>query len=397
VPNGNATPARRAIRAIRATPATTMNEITRTTTAADGPAAVSAAASAAAARTSASLRDRIVAPGYWLVVGLTIGLAAAGQFTEDWFDSPPLQLLNPETSVARWAIIAVVAYEVLILRIIEPRVQRAVAALRPVVRIEPEAYDAYENRMGHAQVRVELGLLAIAVVIVALLFPIGGNDLPTTRDPVTGALEHLPAGLPGLIVLAGYVALGWAGLSLVYNVVRLGRTLGHMTREPLDINPFDTSNLLPFGRIALLVSLAPAGVLAILLAGLGQPNSFLSWSVVMLVTGASVLALLLPLRGVHHQMYIAKARVLRQLNLELTDVYRRLQTAQEVSPEDVAKLGNRTGTLIPLRNVVNGMTTWPFQDTVALGRAVLIASAPLVYTALNELINIFFIIPLNKP
>src|SRR5262245_42247756 len=108
-----------------------MNEITGTT-AADGPIAVSAAASAAAARTGASLRDRILAPGYWFVVGLTIGLAAAGQFTEDWFDSPPLQLLNPETSVARWAIIAVVAYEVLILRIIEPRVQRAVAALRPV-------------------------------------------------------------------------------------------------------------------------------------------------------------------------------------------------------------------------------------------------------------------------
>ncbi|MEJ7749350.1 MAG: hypothetical protein WKF56_08595 [Candidatus Limnocylindrales bacterium] len=42
------------------------------------------------------------------------------------------------------------------------------------------------------------------------------------------------------------------------------------------------------------------------------------------------------------------------------------------------------------------MTTWPFADTVAFGRAVLIASAPLIYTVLSELIKAFWIEPLSR-
>ena len=52
-------------------------------------------------------------------------------------------------------------------------------------------------------------------------------------------------------------------------------------------------------------------------------------------------------------------------------------------------------TLVPLRKTVGEMTTWPFADTVAFGRAVLIASAPLIYTVLNELIKKFWIEPLS--
>ena len=42
------------------------------------------------------------------------------------------------------------------------------------------------------------------------------------------------------------------------------------------------------------------------------------------------------------------------------------------------------------------MTTWPFRDTIAFGRAVLIALAPLIYTVVNELIKVFLIGPLNR-
>lgn len=45
---------------------------------------------------------------------------------------------------------------------------------------------------------------------------------------------------------------------------------------------------------------------------------------------------------------------------------------------------------------VQEMTTWPFADTVAFGRAVLIASAPLIYTVLSELIKAFWIEPLSR-
>ena len=59
-----------------------------------------------------------------------------------------------------------------------------------------------------------------------------------------------------------------------------------------------------------------------------------------------------------------------------------------------ARLNNRVGTLIALRKTVGEMTTWPFRDTLAFGRAVLIASAPLIYTIISELIKAFWIKPL---
>ena len=50
-----------------------------------------------------------------------------------------------------------------------------------------------------------------------------------------------------------------------------------------------------------------------------------------------------------------------------------------------------------MRKAVQEMTTWPFRDTVAFGRAVLIAAAPLIYTTLSELIRVFWIRPLSGP
>jgi hypothetical protein len=60
-------------------------------------------------------------------------------------------------------------------------------------------------------------------------------------------------------------------------------------------------------------------------------------------------------------------------------------------------LNERTNTLLPLRKAVAETTTWPFADTVAFGRAILIASAPLIYTVLSELIKVFWINPLSRP
>jgi hypothetical protein len=63
----------------------------------------------------------------------------------------------------------------------------------------------------------------------------------------------------------------------------------------------------------------------------------------------------------------------------------------------IAALNARTNTLVPLRKTVHEMTTWPFRDTVAFGRAVLIASAPLIYTVRRVLITVFWINPLSRP
>ena len=186
------------------------------------------------------------------------------------------------------------------------------------------------------------------------------------------------------------------GLRLIYVAARFGRLLGRLSREPLEINVFETTPLLPFGNIALAVAFAPAGIIAILLIGLGAPSGFVGWIVLVLASLASLLALLLPLRGIHGQMSRAKDEALAAVNSRISDLYDGVTQSPAPDPAEMTRYRDIAGALIPLRKAVEEMTTWPFRDTVAFGRAVLIAMAPLIYTTLSELIKVFFIQPLSR-
>ena len=242
--------------------------------------------------------------------------------------------------------------------------------------------------------RADASVLLASAVIVVLLFRVLGLEL-LSDDPVTKVGMHLPSDpVLGALVLAGYTVLGWAGLRLLIITVRLGRLLGRLSREPLEINVFDTTALLPLGNIALAVALAPAGIIVILLIGFGGPTTPVSWATLLFATIASLLALLLPLRETHGQMADAKYSALATLNERLRTIYDEVTISPNIETADTARIQNTTNTLIGLRTTVGQMTTWPFRDTVALGRAVLIASAPLIYTTLSELIKIFWLGPL---
>ena len=97
----------------------------------------------------------------------------------------------------------------------------------------------------------------------------------------------------------------------------------------------------------------------------------------------------------HRQMSDAKEAALARLNARLSHVYDEV-TAGRVDATQKAGLDVRANTLIPLRRTAHEMTTWPFADTVAFGRAVLIACAPLVYAALCEIIRVFWIAPMGR-
>jgi hypothetical protein len=237
-------------------------------------------------------------------------------------------------------------------------------------------------------------LLAIPAALVVLLFAVAGSDLPTT-DPVTHQSVYLPSNpWLALAVLAEYTIVGWAGLTLVATAVRRGRALGALSHEAFDIDVFDTAPLLPFGNMALAVALAPAGLIFILLLGFGLPNSWLGWTIVMLAAVASILALLLPLRGIHGQMVRAKLTAMASLSGLIGRAYQEA-IGPAVGGTELGLLNERTTTAIALRKTVQEMTTWPFRDTVAFGRAILIASAPLIYAALAQLINVLYIQPLK--
>jgi len=94
-------------------------------------------------------------------------------------------------------------------------------------------------------------------------------------------------------------------------------------------------------------------------------------------------------------MSLAKDEALGRLNVRIAELYDKLSGPLTTDTAEATRVGSATSALIPLRKTVQEMTTWPFRDTVAFGRAVLIASAPLIYTTLSELIRVFWISPLS--
>jgi len=328
------------------------------------------------------------------IVGTLIVLA--GQLAEDLADSPPLQMLEPAPVLERWLIVGFVAYLFGIWAYSERTVERSLASVRPVVRIHDTAFEGFARRMETIPAISELALLFASAVITVLLFVVLRADL-LVDDPVTHASQSLPPTAGGVLILAGYVVFGWAFLRVVYGTGRLAWALGQLASEPLDIDVFDTDGLLPFGNIALTLALAPAGAIVILIITLGRPGTPVGWSVLIEATGALVLALLLPLWGVHRQMAKAKHKAFAKLSGKVGDVYTRVTGPTAPDEAGWAHVASVTGTTLQLRKTVQEMTTWPFRGTLAFGRALLIALAPLIYATASELIRIIWIVPLTKP
>ena len=332
-----------------------------------------------------------------LVVIVAVAVVIVGQLVEDQADTSPGRLFSLDPATRRWTLIGLVLYILVISAFVNRTLQRSLALLQPVLKIDADAYRAYQMRVRPLHVRIDLVLLAASAVITTILFAVLGVELPLSNNPRSTTPVVLPvAALPALAVLAGYTVVGWAGLRVVVGAVRLGRALGRLSAEPFHIDVFDTTPLVPFGNIALAIALAPAGIIVLLLIGIGPPTQPLGWTVLLLATLASVLALLLPLRGIHHQMSEAKDAALSTLNARISALYDEISTSPRVPDQVVARYRDTVSTLLPMRKTVEEMTTWPFRDTVAFGRAVLIASAPLIYTTLSELITVFVIGPFSR-
>jgi hypothetical protein len=352
--------------------------------------------SRAADATAAALARPVDRAAPLVVLAAAVALVVIGQVIEDLADSKPLQLFSQPIALRRWTLIVAVLYSLGISIVIDRMVGQSLAALDRLVRINPDRFAAYMTAMRRQGLGADALLLAAAAGFVAVIFLALGTSLPID-DSVTNAPLFLPSNpLAALIVLAEYSVVGWAMGSLVWATVRRTRALEELSHEPMHVDVFDTENVLPFGNIALATALAPAGVVVILLFGFGRPSSPLSWSLLLLVTLASLFALLQPLRGIHGQMDRAKERALADINRRLRESYEELRGQPAPSGPALTDLNSRVGTLIALRRTVGEMTTWPFRDTIAFGRAVLIALAPLIYTVVNELIKVFYINPLNR-
>ncbi|QLQ08062.1 MAG: hypothetical protein HZY76_20060 [Anaerolineae bacterium] len=174
---------------------------------------------------------------------------------------------------------------------------------RPTVMIDDAQYAGFARRLVAADGRVEVGLLGVALLLVVIFLVLPPNQL---REMASFG----PVGAVGSIVAAlFYTILFWLLLSLVYFGIRSSRTLSRLARQPLAVNVFDPEPLLPFGRLSLTLSLTFVGVFLIPLVIIGPPSRQGGGWFVIALSVLCLLALFVPLWGVHRQIIDARQSV----------------------------------------------------------------------------------------
>jgi hypothetical protein len=225
--------------------------------------------------------------------------------------------------------------------------------------------------------------LAITVALVLILLVV----VPTG---LLNSSSGMPPWFPlSALVFAGYTLLGWVGLSQIYCSIRHAVGLGALARQRINVNVFDPSNLLPFGRLSLLHSLPNIGIFLIPLIIFGPPTD--SGWVVMAISFVGLVTLFIPLWGAHQQIGQAKDRVLQGIHAQLADIQAELLEDRETEAGNLGSLAARTKILVDLRGVIDESPNWPFADTAEIARVIAAIMSPLVYFLLNELIRVYLL------
>jgi hypothetical protein len=262
---------------------------------------------------------------------------------------------------------------------------RILALLRPVVPISEERYQGYARLILHADPRIELVLLVVAIIVMST---VGQNDFP-----------NRPAGLPGglatgFVMVYGIVAL-WIFLTLVYNGFRSSWALRALARSPLYVNAFDSTNLLPFGRLAALHSLASVIVVSIPLLIMGFPTGT-GGRFVLTISFFSLGVLFVPLWGVHRQIVRTREQVLNTLADDLMRVQEKLLAGSEPQIEDLKAIHDEAERLTGLRKLVLAGPSWPFRDYGTVVRVVTAVFLPTLVAFLSLFIE-EVIFPVLRP
>lgn len=268
------------------------------------------------------------------------------------------------------------------MRIVKQAAVRTLRQLREVVQVDDASYERLARRLIRADGRTELALLLLAALLAVVLLVLPDNQLRGL--PHGRAIDVLALVLIALFYLLAF----WLMLTLVYGAIRNARALAQLAKNPLQINVFDPAALLPFGRLSLVQSLAFVGVFLIPLMLLGSPRAAGGWLVIALSL-LSLMALFVPLWGVHQQIVAARERVLAEISEELLAVQRSLVAGAAGNAEKLTALAQHTATLIEFRRHVLSNPSWPFRDIGAVLRASAAALSPLVYFILNYLVQTY--------
>jgi hypothetical protein len=280
--------------------------------------------------------------------------------------------------------VVVSVYILAYVRLIKRTSGRALARLRRSVLIADAEYDSYVHRFLHARGHVEIILLGLAVVLLIVFLVLPPNQL-------RGLPRQYPIEIVGLVVIALYwTLLFYLLLSLVYISIRNARALGGLARQPLEVNVFDPDGLLPFGNLGLVQSLAYIGLFIIPLIIIGPPSREGGGWLVIGLSLVSLLALFVPLWGVHQQIVRARDRVLANLSNEFLEIQQSLLRIETRDTEALRALSQRTDALLQLRKQIMASPSWPFRNSGSVARAAIATASPVIFFVLNHAVQTYF-------
>ena len=320
--------------------------------------------------------ERLPVPYVWVVAAWALA-AAVAQVLEYLLRDPAFR--QPGADLRGGLLfVALNVYILTYLRILKRQAVRELVALRPAVQVDEAIYDRQVHRTLGANRLVEALILVVSAALwSAIILGLSSNELLSPARARPGGILILA------YVLLSYVLLSWLALTLIYTTIRYARGLGAVARFPLSVNVFDPMNLLPFGRLSLLYSVAPVGLVLIPLIGLGRPTQMAGF----LIIGFAVISLLLlfvPLWGVHHQMVQARGDVLQNIHERLMEVQSALLKQPDIDAAGIKLLTDRTTIMVNLRKLIVDAPSWPFKSEAAVVRAIIATTSPLIYFALNQ-------------
>lgn len=349
----------------------------------DKPSAWFAELEEARRRWGGGLRERVSSSYWWLVVALGLIGIAQQMVIYSRYD-PALGSESTAIFPKRVIMPLLLVYLAASLRVLRKSTARALIQLRPAVRVDDAEYAAHVQWTLRIPRRDTLLLFGAVLALNISLYVIRGSTLPLAMA------QTLPPDLGAAALLLGtLILLGWLLLYLVYISARFSVGLYLLAQKSLTINVLDPYALLPFGRLALLYSLTLVGLIMLLVVPLGRPSAFDEYLVLIMASLGSLLALVVPLWGVHRQMQTAKQEMLAKIHEQFREVQDTLLDGTHFEKAELDDLSERTEKLTRLRKLIWDAPNWPFKTWASTLRAVLAALIPLILVALQEGIKFY--------
>lgn len=256
----------------------------------------------------------------------------------------------------RWRVVLAPATVILYILAVAPRMDvmdtRVLQSLRRVTLVDDRTFDALVAESASLRPRNELLAAAVGAGLGLAL---------VVAQP--GSTFSLPMACWALTTILMYGVLGWT----VYASIASTRLTAAILRQPLNINPLDTSAFEAIGRQSLLLALIFVGGITLSLLLSVQETEVVRepafWLSIVPLALVPVIIFFLTMRPTHHVLYAAKDRELKAVRARIEQAGQELME-RLARQEDAVPLAHVTSALLAYEHRLVDARTWPYNTAM---------------------------------